>query len=364
MGSVRRWKGRWQARYRGPDGKERARSFDRKLDADRWLAGQEVARAKGEWSDPVLGRTTVSDWHARWRPNVTDLAPGTAALYDRHLAHVLEVVGGRRLADLRPSDVQAAIGGGSPTQARHRRVVLNRLLDAAVADGYIARNPARLVQRAREVPQEMHFLTAAQVAEAADAIGEHYRPAVLTAAWLGLRWGELAGLGIEHVDLLRGRVTVVRQLVEVDGRYRHFAPPKTKAGTRAVSVPPTLVGVLEEVVARPVVQASRLMFPAPAGEPMWRANLGATWRRARGRAGLDGVRWHDLRHTAVALAVAAGAHPLTISRRMGHASITVTLDRYGHLFPDLDETLAESLDAGLASSLAAPSPVAPVARLR
>ncbi len=165
-----------------------------------------------------------------------------------------------------------------------------------------------------------------------------------TAAYLGLRWGELAGLRTERVDLLRRQVAVVEQLTEVNG-VLSFGPPKTAAGRRSVAVPTFLAGMLGEQLeerAEPV----GLVFPAREGGPMRRGNFRRrAWATATKRAGLVGLRFHDLRHTAVALAIGQGAHPKAIQARMGHSSIVTTLDRYGHLFDGLDEQIAEGLDS-------------------
>lgn len=215
----------------------------------------------------------------------------------------------------------------------------------------------------------MRFLSPTEVVDLADAVDEHYPVLVLTAAYAGLRWGELAGLKVARVDPLRRTIAVLEQLTEVNGQLR-FGPPKTAAGRRAVSLPGFLAEALaEQLRGRAEPGAEGLVFPAPIGGPMRRSNFRArAWLPAVRRAGLDGLRFHDLRHTAVALAIAQGAHPKAIQSRMGHASVTVTLDRYGHLFEGLDERIADGLDNTWREALAAsPRPgrgpeVVPLAR--
>jgi integrase len=109
--------------------------------------------------------------------------------------------------------------------------------------------------------------------------------------------------------------------------------------------------MLEEQLRRPEVVRSGLVFPTPAGEPMRRSNFARrVWAPATQAAGVDGLRFHDLRHTAVALAIQQGAHPKAIQERLGHSSVTVTLDRYGHLYEGLDGDLADGLDLVLRQS--------------
>lgn len=190
----------------------------------------------------------------------------------------------------------------------------------------------------------------------ADSIEPHYRPLVVTAAYVGLRWGELAGLGVEHVEVLRRQVRVERQLVEVAGHVE-FGPPKTRAGERVVSVPSGIADMLGEHLGSDAVRSSGLVFPTVTGRPMRRSNFRKVWRSACAAAGfddgpLDGLVFHELRHTAAALAIAQGAHPLAIRDRLGHSSITVTMDTYGGLFPSLDEAIADGLDEVYRQSVA------------
>ena len=196
----------------------------------------------------------------------------------------------------------------------------------------------------------MRFLTPEQVVALAEAAGPEYSTLIYTAAYTGLRWGELVGLRVERVNLLRRSIAVVEQLNELSGAFS-WGPPKTQAGRRAVSLPSTLVELLDGQLRRPEVVRSGLVFPTPLGEAMRRSNFARrAWAPATKATGLDGLRFHDLRHTAVALSIQQGAHPKAIQERLGHSSVTVTLDRYGHLYQGLDGALADGLDAILRNS--------------
>ena len=145
-------------------------------------------------------------------------------------------------------------------------------------------------------------------------------------------------------------MSVVEQLTEVNGTLA-VGPPKTAAARRSVSVPPTLADLMQEQLERRSVNG--LMFPSAGGDALRRSNFRRrAWTPATRQVGLDELRFHDLRHTAVALAIAQGAHPKASQERMGHSSITVTLDRYGHLFPGIDERIADGLDDVLRGALA------------
>jgi integrase len=365
---------RWRARYRGPDGRERSRTFERRTDGERWLTDQESGKLVGSWVDPALGRLSFAEWTRRWEATTVDLRPTTRALNLGIVRnHLVPRFGPWPLAKIGTADVRAMVaedsaGEVSASAVRRRAIVLGTILEAAVADRRIARNPVRGVKLPPERSRPMRFLEPEQVAALAEAIGPSYRALVLTGAYVGLRWGELVGLAVDRVDLLRRSIRVERQLVEVGGRV-HFGPPKTKAGIRTVSMPAMLADVLAEHFAAPAIAASGLAFPGPKGSPLRRSNFRRVWVRAvdgtEARPGifrgteLEGLVFHELRHTAVAMAIAQGAHPLAIKERLGHSSIVVTMDTYGGLFPRLDEAIAEGLDGVLRDSLAAsPRPTA------
>ena len=179
----------------------------------------------------------------------------------------------------------------------------------------------------------------------ADAMDPRYRAAVLLAAYGGLRAGELFGLRAKRVDPLRRTVTIAETVVDVGG-HPYFGPPKTWAGRRSVPLPRVAADPLAEHLRAYDRQPDDLVFTAPEGGPVqlnvWRQRF---WAPAVRNAGLAHLRPHDLRHTAVALWMAAGANPKEVAARAGHTSVSFTLDRYGHLLPGSEQRLNEALDA-------------------
>jgi integrase len=208
----------------------------------------------------------------------------------------------------------------------------------------IARSPCRAVRLPKVEREEMRFLTPAEVARLAGVINSHYRALVLVGAYGGLRIGELAGLRRGRVDLLRGTVNVAEIVVEVRGQL-HTGPPKTRAGRRTVGLPRAVVEELA-VHMGPVGPADAYVFTAERGGVLRTSNFRTkVWLPAVRAAGLEPLRPHDLRHTAVALWIAAGANPKEVAVRAGHTSVSFTLDRYGHLFEGHDAELRDRLDA-------------------
>jgi integrase len=221
--------------------------------------------------------------------------------------------------------------------------------------GLVKVNPCTNIDLPRSPREEMLFLSAEDVRRVAEAIDPFYRCLVYTAAYTGMRAGELLALRRQDIDLLRGVVQVRRALKDVGGELR-FGDTKTNTA-RTVSLPKFLREMLAEHMGGLPPGADELVFQSKTGKPL-RHNL--FYRRHFKRtvravlpASLHALRFHDLRHTCAALSVAAGAHVKLISARLGHSSVQITLDRYAHLFPSVEAALAEQLDATFATAAAA-----------
>jgi integrase len=347
---TRRGRVTYRARYRDPAGREKARVFNRRVDAQRFLTEVENSKLRGTWTDPALGRVLFREWLAEWWSTTTNLRPSTRARDEMLLRrYALPRFGHLPLAAIRQREVRAWVADLAatelaPSTVRKTYHLLGKVLAAAVDAGMIAQSPCQRVPLPKIEREEMRFLTPAEIARLADAIRSRYRALVLVGAYGGLRIGELAGLRRSRVDLLRGTVEVAEIVTEVGGRLR-VGPPKTRASRRTVGLPRAVVEELAAHLATPA-PPDAFVFTAPKGGPLrviaFRAR---TWRPATRNAGLDGLRIHDLRHTAVALWIAAGANPKEVAARAGHTSVSFTLDRYGHLYPESDAALRDRLDA-------------------
>lgn len=351
MGSVRRdVRGAgWQARYRDRSGRQRTRTFPSRGDARRFLDSVEVDLARGTWTDPSLAKVRFATYASRWRESVSHLRPGTLVNLDSRLhKHVLPAFGPWPIGSIEPTDVRAWVAGlvqlglASGTVASNYHL-LARILATAENDGVIPRTPCRGVKLPRQTTKtEVCFLSPEQVRDLAEAIEPRYSALIYAAAYTGMRWGELAGLRTEHVDLLHGTIDVVQALTEVNG---HFALGPTKTGKRRrVSIPRFLGTLITDHLAT-YGQPNGFVFTSAEGTPLRRAFYLRHYKPAARRAGLDErLRFHDLRHTCASLLIAQGAHPKAIQERLGHSTIRLTLDRYGHLLPGLDDRLRDGLD--------------------
>lgn len=356
MGSVVKGRGgRWKAKYRDPNGIQRYKTFDKHAEARKFLSEMESASAKGDWSDPKLGKTLFRQWVDEWWPTTLNLRPSTRVRDEFYLRnYILPWFGRMQLAQITPLEVRKWLAeldadGLAPATVRKAYQILGKALRAAVDIGFLAKSPCRGVSLPKIEHREMRFLAVDEVGDLADAIDPRYRALVLVAAYGGLRWGELVGLRRQRFDQLRGTVDIAETIVELNGgRLLPPGPPKTKAARRKVGLPRSVADELANHIGQFATEDSDLVFPAPEGGPLRRSLFRKrVWLPALKRIDLLGLRVHDLRHTAVAFWIAAGAHVKEIQARAGHTSAAVVLDKYGHLFPDFDDRLTDRLEAML-----------------
>ena len=230
--------GRWQARYKGPDGTDRPapRTFDSKTSAERWLTLTEAEIIQGDWIDPDAGRVLFGNYARDWIEERPNLRPKTIQLY-RYLlrSHLAPAFSARALADIREPDVRrwrknlldAQVS--AVTLAKAYRL-LKAIFNTAVDDGLIRRNPCRIKGAGQEKSPERPVLSIPQVYALADAVSDRYRALVLLTVFGSLRWGELAALRRSDIDFQARTVRISRQLSEQRGGGFVFGPPKSEAG--------------------------------------------------------------------------------------------------------------------------------------
>jgi integrase len=351
MSIEKRPTGKWRARVRDASGKEVARHFVRKADAERWEAAAKATIARGDWIDPARARVTVGAWSAQWMAAQVQLKPTTRARYEVALRRqVLPTWRDLPLSGVSYAEVAAWVqrltsSGLAPATVRYAHRVLSLILAHAVHDGRISRNPADGVRLPRVVREEPVFLDHDQVAMLAEACGR-YGLLVRFLAYTGLRWGEASALRVSRLDLLRRRMRVAVAFAEVGGELVEGTPKNHQR--RSVPIPRFLVDELAAHVAGK--GRDELVFTAPNGGPLRNTNFRSrVFLPAAASVGLAGVTPHDLRHTAASLAVAAGANVKAVQRMLGHASASMTLDVYAGLFSDDLDAVARRLDEAVAA---------------
>ena len=241
MAYIQKRAGRWQAAYRGPDKRERTKTFDRRVDAERWLSLNGADLARGQWVDPRLGKISFAEWAEKWTATTVGNRPSTRARDASYLrTHILPVFGDRALGSIAHLEIRVWVAELStrkaPATVRLAAQMVAKIMAAAVDAGVIATNPCDRVPLPSIEREEMCFLTPEEVGRLASSMNPRDRALVLVAAYGGLRIGELTGLRRGRVDVLRSRVDIAETCVEVSG-HLFFNQPKTRAGRRSVTLP-------------------------------------------------------------------------------------------------------------------------------
>jgi integrase len=317
---------------------------------------------RGTFVHPWLSaNVTVAEWLEEWRASHSLHKRPTTLVRDESAIrrHLVPRLGDIQLAKLRQTDVQAFVAdlrrdvGPGTTCSFYG--VLRAALNAAVNAELLARSPARGIKLPQTPgtdvvtlrPQELHRLAA--------ALPDRWGPMVYVAGACGLRFSEVAGLRVGRVDLAHHRLQVIETAPQVGGDR---AEPKTAAGRRTVPLPGLITDVLDQHLSRYRLagEADALVFSAPRGGRLHAANWHKrAWIPARGAAGFPTLRFHDLRHSAVPLWIAMGANLLQVSRWLGHSTVQITADVYGHLFPETNDLVIGRLDHALRAALPQPT---------
>jgi integrase len=367
----------WQARYTDPvRGFPHLieKTFRTKQDAENWLVSQRSSVLTGTHIDPRQAERPFADVIAAWKEGWHRLSPTTKRRYESVIDNYLapqfgNVPIGRITHAVVQTYVDRLVAREDIAAGTVRNVyaVLRTAMAKGVRMGLVRVNPCTDVDLPSPSKEPMLFLTAGEVRAVAEAIDAHYRVWVYVAAYSGLRAGELAGLQRQDVDLLRGVVHVRRALKDVNG-YLELGPTKTHA-QRTVSLPKPIADMLAEHLATPGGPESPVFTMKGGGQLRHGLVYGRYFRRAvvgnpeKGippalPASKAGLRFHDMRHTCASLGVASGANVKQVQEMLGHSSVTITLDRYSHLFPSGHEALAANLSATFTAAEAAPPEVA------
>jgi integrase len=338
---------RWQARYLAPDGRERSKRFDRRVDAEAWLAVRTAEVTTGAWIDPRAGKVSFADFATRYLDDRTDLRSTTRAKYDGLLKrHLLPEFGSVPLAQVNPSQVRAwwaKLNGTHPSTAAGAYRLLSSIFNAAVNDEKIAKSPCRVKGAATERSPERPLITIAELEIAIEAAPRKYKIAIELGAWCQLRRAEILGLQRHDVNLLHGTITIRRTWTQRSSGGYVLGPPKSEAGVRTITMPENVQRSLQEHL-NDFVSAERdaWVFAGANGEPVSPRTIDRVWNDCRRKAGRPDVRFHDLRHAGLTWAAGTGASTAELMLRGGHASPTAAL-RYQHATADRDRVLADAL---------------------
>jgi integrase len=360
FGNVRKLpSGRWQARYRAPDGLIRSapETFGTKRDAEQWLTVVDAEILRGEWSDPLAGRVPLGEYGERWIEEHR-LGERTREEYDSlWRRHIVPYLGRIDLAEISTDTIRSwratlLRDGRSEDRTAKAYRLLRAVLNTAVDDGKIKRNPCRIKGAGDYRAAERPTATVAQVYALADRMPGRFRALVLAAAFTGLRWGELIALRRCDVDLTGGVLHVRRRLAQPRRGGLQEGPPKSAAGVRSLALPEILLDELRQHIDKYSGSGPEgLVFRGPKDAALRRSNFGRStkWKALVAAVGLPvGFHFHDLRHTGNQLTAASGATTRELMHRMGHGSMRAALI-YQHATSARDRSIAAALSALVAA---------------
>ena len=321
-------------------------TFATRGDAAAWLARAQSDQDRGVFVDPRAGRITLAAFAERFLAERV-LADRTRETYRGLLdGHVLPTLGGLDIGQLAPGTVRgwyARLARAHPSTAAKAYRLLRTMMNTAVADELILRNPCRIDGAGRESAPERPIATLTELEQLVAAMPARFRAMILLACWCHLRKGELCALRRRDIDLVRSSVTVAQSLQQLRNGTLVVKAPKTAAGRRTVAIPPHVLPALTtHLETFTAADPDALVFTGERGGPLRPHVLQKHWARARLAAGRPDLHLHDLRHTGNTWAAATGASTRELMARMGHANQGAAL-RYQHATEDRDRVIAEAL---------------------
>lgn len=363
MASIqKRDSGRWRARYRDDAGKEHARHFDRKIDAQRWLDEVTADKLTGRYADPRRGSVTFAEFMRQWMA-VQPWKPRT--LVGAELVRKSVPFGDVALNRLTVTHLEAwrrqmELDGLAVRTINNRLRTVRSALKSAVADRRIAENPATHLKflRVEGSVAEVRIPSPEDVRALLEASEPRMRAFVALCAFAGLRRGEASAVRVDDIDFLR-RVLRVRWQVQA----RPGGPPEVRepkyGSIRDVYLPDELLTMLSQHIEHHGVASAGWLFFSGSG-PIAPSTVNSWWMRTREAAGID-VDLHGLRHFYASGLIADGCDVVTVQRALGHSKPSITLDTYSHLWPTAEDKTRSAASAMMASLRNAPRNEAPPA---
>jgi integrase len=359
----------WVVRiFMGRDSNGRRRYLNKTLrgtkkDANAYLSEALTKMSAGTFVEPV--KLTVNQYLDKWietaaRPRLRERTLQDYS--DKLKLHVRPALGRLKVADVRPLDIQRIYsamlerGLGART-VRYTHAIISSAFKQAIKWRMLAFSPASAVELPRLERKEMQALSPVEAARFLRAAREDKQGVVLAfALTTGMRPEEYLAMQWKDIDLERGTATVRRSIAWRKGGGWYFGEPKTTRSRRTIPFPASMVRLLAEHRLRqaearlkvgPDYENNDLVFATSEGQPLNLRNLTQrNFRPTLKRAGLpETFRLYDLRHTCATLLLAANEHPKVVSERLGHASITLTLDTYSHVLPSMQQAASEKLEA-------------------
>jgi integrase len=362
-GSVyQRKDGRWVGQIT-LNGKRKYNYSNTKREATAWINDMKKQIERG--TSLIATEITLREYFEEWlKAESMHLKPKTFQDYKGVVVrHINPTLGKLKLNQVTPYAIQQLYNHKMESSQSKRIVcsihaVLHHALNDAMKQDLIGRNPADAVTRPRYRPATFTALDANQVTcLLSHARNTRYEAMLYLAVTTGMRIGELMGLQWKHIDWDNHKIQVRQQLQRIKGEGLVFTDPKSRTSRRSISLGNVAMDMLrkqarqlewERLLAGERWEDHDLVFPNTLGKPSERGNFYRAFKEMLKAANLPDIRVHDLRHTAATLMMQEGTHPKIVQSRLGHSQISLTMDTYSHVMPDMQNEIADKLDQLLA----------------
>jgi len=354
----------YKVSWRDKNGQSKGKSFSDKdypagtggpLKAAKAFKGEvEAQLSSGRYVDPHKGKITFEEYAEQWMGTVkVAKSLNTAQSYQRRVNKVLDLLGPKRMNVIERSDIQEAINRvveeDSAAYAGDIRTVVSMIFNSAVLDKVVMHSPCVSIVIPKETQPEVLPLVMSEIHRLSKALPKHLEAWPYVQAGLGLRTSEMLGMQLKFIDWEAKTYKVDAQegqQLRTEGPCTPvYGPPKSKAGIRLLPIPQSVLYILRAHVEALGNNPHGVVFPRPDGGAYNRSTFSMVWTPAVKAAGVDqDTEPKQLRHTYASLLIAGGENPKVIQKRMGHSTITITFDTYGHLFPDSDEKTRAVID--------------------
>jgi len=342
---------------------EKVPAPNNKKHAERLLTERLSQINKGEFVEP--SKITFAEFQKIWMEKYAvgegQIRSSTLDLYSGHFRnHLIPAFGGMELAKIGLEEIQGfkadkTSSGLSPQTVKHLLRLLRQMLGHAIDWGYLRSNPAEKVRNPKVPRKNMDFLTSEEVGLFLSQVSDKWFPFMLTAIITGMRIGELIAMKWGNLDRNKGRYYVKNTWLRPRGGHpARIDEPKTEASVAAVDLTPSCIDALrrhkarqneERLLAGEQYQNQDLIFATPMGTWIDDRNfVQRVFHPTLAAAGIRQIRFHDLRHTCASLLIDKNVSPKYIQKQLRHASIEMTFDRYGHLFPDSNREAVSKLE--------------------
>jgi integrase len=339
-------------RLRTPGGKVYTRTFRTKKAAEAFEDSEQTDQRRGAWIDPRFASMTVKDLAARWMESNPAKRSGTRSRDDTIIRlHIVPTFGARPIGSVTQPDVQGLVNSWpqAPRTIKRQYGVLRALFAYAVAAEYLTRTPCQSIKLPEARPLRRRLPATDELDKLASELGPGHALMMRVGVITGLRWGEVAGLRVGSLDLLRHEVHVMEARTRDLKGDGITAAPKSQAGVRSLNIPEGLSALLAQHLAARGVNGANpdaLVFTGSRGGPLnyshWRQRV---WEPACKRAMLAGLTFHDLRRLNATAMVADGVDLKTAQTRFGHSDPRLTLAVYAQATTDADRSAADALGA-------------------